>query len=47
MACAVLTVVTVTIKYFWEVTSYYVDRYKRFEETVRLMCSTYRGVLHN
>jgi len=47
MACEVSTVVTVTITYFWEVTSYCVDRYKRFEETVLLMCSTYRGVLHN
>jgi hypothetical protein len=47
MACEFLTVVTVTIKYFWEVTSYYVDRYKGFEETVLLMCSAYRGVLHN
>jgi len=47
MACEFLTVVTVTITYFWEVTSYYEDRYIRFEETVLLMCSTYRSVLHN
>ena len=47
MAFEFLPVVTVTITYFWDVTSYYVDRYARFEETALLMCSKYRGVLHN
>jgi len=44
MAFEFLPVVTVTITYFWDVTSYYVGRYKRFEEAVLLMCSKYRRV---